>query len=71
MMTQRLTEGIQHRLLMKLMEFDYSIEYKKGKENTVADALSRKEHLVLAISSVVPAWITDIEASYTSDSVYT
>jgi hypothetical protein len=71
MMTQRLTEGIQHRLLMKLMEFDYSIEYKKGKENTVADALSRKEHLVLAISSVVPAWIADIKASYTSDSVYT
>jgi hypothetical protein len=31
MMTQRLTKGIQHKLLMKLMEFDYSIEYKKAK----------------------------------------
>lgn len=30
MATQRLTEGIQHKLLLKLLEFDYSIEYKKG-----------------------------------------
>jgi hypothetical protein len=27
---QRLLEGIQHKLMMKLLEFDYSIEYKKG-----------------------------------------
>jgi hypothetical protein len=29
MMTQWLTEGIQHKLLMKLLEFNHSIEYKK------------------------------------------
>jgi hypothetical protein len=29
MMSQRLTEGIQHKLLMKLLEFNYTIEYKK------------------------------------------
>jgi hypothetical protein len=40
--SQRLLEGIQHKLMLKLLEFDYTIEYKKGKENTVADALSRK-----------------------------
>jgi hypothetical protein len=38
--SQRLLEGIQHKLMLKLLEFDYRIEYKKGKENTVADALS-------------------------------
>jgi hypothetical protein len=28
--------------MMKLLELDYKIEYKKGKENVVADALSRQ-----------------------------
>jgi hypothetical protein len=39
--SQRLLEGIQHKLMLKLLEFNYSIEYKKGKENTVVNALSR------------------------------
>jgi hypothetical protein len=29
MMRQRMTEGIKHKLLMKLLEFNYTIEYKK------------------------------------------
>jgi hypothetical protein len=45
--------------MLKLLEFDYQIEYKKGSENSVADALSRKmEHSeitqCLAISAIVP-----------------
>jgi hypothetical protein len=61
MMSQRLTKGIQHKLLMKLLEFNYTIEYKKGAENRVPNALSRKEHSVLAISSAVPSWIAEVE----------
>jgi hypothetical protein len=34
MMTQWLTEGIQHKLLMKLLEFNHSIEYKKKEQKT-------------------------------------
>jgi hypothetical protein len=67
MMTQRLSEGIQHKLLLKLLELDYQIEYKKGTENVVADALSRGEPAVSAISSTSPAWVIDIEASYIDD----
>jgi hypothetical protein len=42
MMTQRLAEGIQHQFI-KLLGFDYTIEYRKGKENIVVDALSMKD----------------------------
>jgi hypothetical protein len=70
MMTQRLSEGIQHKLLMKLLEFNYSIEYKKDKENKVADTLSRQEPHIAAITSVVPAWISEIEESYMEDTYY-
>nr|KYP35812.1 Retrovirus-related Pol polyprotein from transposon 17.6 [Cajanus cajan] len=38
---QRLTTDFQKKWLAKLMEFDFSIEYKKGQDNVVVDALSR------------------------------
>jgi hypothetical protein len=46
---QRLTESIQHKLLVKLLGYNYTIEYKKGKENKVVDALSRVKHNLLTI----------------------
>ena len=38
---QRITTPFQSKWLPKLLGFDYETEYKKGKDNVVADALSR------------------------------
>jgi hypothetical protein len=56
---QRIVDGIQHKLLIKLLGFNYKVEYKKGRENKVADALSRAPHSsqLLAISAVILAWV--------------
>lgn len=43
---QKLTKGIQHKLLVKLLGYTYTVEYKKGKENRVVDALSRVKYLL-------------------------
>jgi hypothetical protein len=62
-----LGEGIQHKILLKLLEFNYSIDYKKGKENIVADALSSKHSHLGAITVITPSWIEAVELSYTRD----
>lgn len=65
----RLVEGIQHKLLVKLLGFDYVIEYKKGKENRAADALSRMPcpTSVLAITMITPKWMEEIQGTYDQD----
>jgi hypothetical protein len=66
---QRLVQGIQHKLLVKLMGYNYKIEYKKGKENKAADALSRRpqDESVRALSTTIPLWINDLQASYVAN----
>lgn len=66
---QKITDGTQHKLLIKLMSFDYKIEYKKGKENKAADALSRapQQETLQAIIVIVPEWITQVLATYPAD----
>jgi hypothetical protein len=46
------------------------LNIRKGLKNAIADALSRKEHNLLAISSFTPAWIQEIEQSYEEDTFY-
>ena len=59
--SQRLTEGVQHFFFFwfsvqhKLVEFHYMVEYNKGKENKVADALSRRNQDHILSSSSQPS----------------
>lgn len=67
---QRLHTAWQQKALTKLMGLDYKIIYKKGSENGAADALSRRpisNSSVYALSTVQPAWLQEIVASYTTD----
>jgi len=54
LLDQRLSTIPQHHWVGKLLGYDFSVEYKPGAQNTVADALSRRdtpEGVVLAISA--------------------
>ena len=55
LLDQRLSTIPQHHWVGKLLGFDFSVEYKPGATNTVADALSRRdtseEGSVLALSA--------------------
>lgn len=63
---QRLVEGIQHKLLVKLLGFNYKVEYKRGMENRVADAISRVPHPqeLMAITQAIPVWMEHVITTY-------
>ena len=60
---QRLSSLEQEKWVTKLFGYDYEIIYKKGKDNVVADALSRKyedEGSPFSLSFIVPDWLQDV-----------
>jgi hypothetical protein len=53
LLDQRLSTIPQHQWVSKLFGYDFSVEYRPGRQNVVADALSRRhsqEEAVLALS---------------------
>jgi hypothetical protein len=57
---QRPSSPEQQKWVTKLFGYDYEIIYKKGKDNVVVDALSRKyedEGSLFSLSFIVPDWL--------------
>jgi hypothetical protein len=54
----------------KLLGLQYKILYKKGVENHVADALSRRDHSsaqLCILSTASPQWLLTVQNSYAHD----
>jgi hypothetical protein len=57
-------------MFTKLIGLQYNVVYKKGSENSVADALSRRPHStnqMMALSVCTPTWLAEVRASYDLD----
>ena len=66
---QTLSTDWQKKAMTKLAGLQFKLQYKKGSENKVADALSRVEHAMecSAISGATPIWLQEVLNSYTTD----
>jgi hypothetical protein len=66
---QKLTNEMQQKALVKLMGLQYKLVYRKGKDNTAADALSRlpAKNELHAISLCRPRWLESIVQGYIED----
>ena len=66
---QNLHFEMQRKTMTRLMDLQFKIIYKQGKENLAADALSRVAHMMAlqAVSQVQPQWIQEVHNSYATN----
>ena len=68
---QKLSLEEQLKWVTKVLEYDFEIIYKKGKQNIIADALSRKnedvEALLYVMSIIQPNWIVEVRDEWKND----
>jgi len=72
LLDQRLSIVPQHQWVSKLLGFDFAVEYRPGRLNSVADALSRRDEdavVALALSRLSFALYDDIQAATQVDPV--
>ena len=79
LLEQKIGTPAQQKWITKLLGYAFIVEYKHGKENLVANALSRreatgdvdvacgKEGTLCIISFPTPNWLDDLKASYITD----
>ena len=70
-MEQRLSSEEQQKWVTKMLGYEFEIVCKKGKENIVADALSRKdekdEALLCALSILQENWVVEAKEEWKND----
>lgn len=65
--SQKITTSAQKRWLYKLMGYDFKVEYKRGGENILVDALSRRHEgkenygSLYAFTQLIPHWLEAIK----------
>ena len=73
---QKIGTPAQQKWITKLLGYAFIVEYKKGKENVVANALSRQvncggassqEGVLCMISFPTPNWLAQLRACYVND----
>jgi hypothetical protein len=67
---QRISSLEQQKWVTNLFGYDYDIIYKKGKDNVVADALSRKyeyDRSHFSLSFIVPDWLQFVRQEWLHD----
>ena len=72
LLEQRLYTEAQHTWLLKLCNYRYRVEYKKGKENVAADSLSRRNETIerpamMEISVIESDWIEIVKKLVDTD----
>jgi len=69
LLRQKTLSTEQQKWMEKLSTFDMEIIHKKGKDNIVIDALSRKDEEVNAYATtiVIPNWLDEIRVDYAKD----
>lgn len=63
LLNQQVHTPAQQRWLVKLLGYDFQLEYKSGHHNKAADALSRicEDSSCMAVSMVMPDWVTQLQ----------
>ncbi|GJS54525.1 ty3-gypsy retrotransposon protein [Tanacetum coccineum] len=68
LLTQVVQSPEQYKWASKLLGYDFEVHYKPGKENRVADALSRiEESQLLSLSTPIFPWLQELREYYTNN----